>query len=143
MSKPTTPPIERALARLTVAASGCWEYPTLNESGYGVIGAGPRGGKTIRVHRLVFEYVNGPIPDGLHLDHLCRNRACANPDHLEPVTAGENVRRGERKGNQAQCAQGHKFTPENTRTTPRQRVCRECEKQRGIEYRARKRGNAA
>jgi len=52
------------------------------------------GGKTVRAHRFYYERINGPIPDGLELDHLCRVHSCVNPDHLEPVTHTVNMRRG-------------------------------------------------
>jgi hypothetical protein len=72
--------------------SGCWLWTRCVDSeGYGWIGtAGYRGVS----HRKAYEAVNGPIPDGLVIDHLCRNHSCCNPDHLEPVTRRENTRRG-------------------------------------------------
>ena len=60
-------------------------------NGYGLV---RRGGVMRRAHRWAWEQVNGSIPDGLVMDHLCRNRPCVNPAHVEPVTQAENVRRG-------------------------------------------------
>ena len=88
-------------------------------------------GQQVKAHRVVWSLTNGPIPDGLVLDHLCRNRACCNPAHMEPVTIGENVMRGEtipaRNAAKTECGNGHPFDPENTYISTRgARVCRRC-----------------
>lgn len=92
--------------------------------------------KGARGHRAVFEKEVGLIPTGLVLDHLCRNRSCVNPAHLEPVTNRENILRGEglaaRNAEATHCANGHEFTEENTYTYTNEsyphgrRVCKTC-----------------
>jgi hypothetical protein len=88
------------------------------------------GGKQYKPHRLAYQLTMGQIPDGLVIDHLCRNRRCCNPAHMEPVTNGENVHRGNgiyaRNGRKTHCAKGHEFTPENTLRRKHGRGCREC-----------------
>jgi hypothetical protein len=77
---------------------GCWIWTAfLHSDGYGRFHTKDANRKTIGrlVHRITYEELVGPIPEGLELDHLCRNRACCNPEHLEAVTHRVNVQRGE------------------------------------------------
>lgn len=77
-----------------VQADGCWLWTgRMNRHGYGQITAHYPKDKTYRAHRLAYELYKGPIPEGLHIDHLCCNASCVNPDHLEAVTSEENARR--------------------------------------------------
>jgi len=86
-------PVERALAKFEIDESGCWVWRGSRfRTGYANIANDP--GKTRLAHRVVYEALVGPIPQGLVLDHLCRVRHCINPEHLELVTGLENTRRG-------------------------------------------------
>lgn len=77
--------------------SGCWNFTgTVTPNGYGNVYGGHRGASPIKAHRYFYEHMVGEIPDGMVIDHLCRNTLCVNPEHLEPVTQSENVLRGAR-----------------------------------------------
>jgi hypothetical protein len=134
----------------SVMAGNCWEWTSKrNARGYG---CGRFGGKNLYTHRASYlEYV-GEIPDGYHLDHLCRNPACMRPDHLEAVPPYVNYMRGistpAKNKRKTHCKRGHEFTPENTRQVVTKygrqgRVCRACANAHDRRYRAQARGAAA
>lgn len=94
--------------------SGCWEWECNILHGYGRFCHGR--GKHYPAHRVLYEYLNGKIEEGLELDHLCRNKKCINPYHLEPVTHAENVRRATPFINYKRadfCHRGHKLEGDN------------------------------
>jgi hypothetical protein len=110
----------------------CWPWLAGKSHGYGVISAGGRYGRRLPAHRVAYEALVGPIPPGLVIDHLCRNTACCNPAHMEPVTAGENVLRGvgpsAREARMTHCDQGHPLSGDNLYIAPKtgKRNCRTC-----------------
>jgi HNH endonuclease len=113
--------------------SGCLPWiGHVAKSGYG---AYPHRGGQVRAHRVAYIEAYGSIPDGMIIDHLCRNRSCVNPDHLEAVDNWTNVRRGDSpvavNFHKTHCKRGHEFTPENTYVPPKrptQRNCRQCKR---------------
>lgn len=115
---------------------GCWLWTaSLDHRGYGQINAGGRRGKPLAAHRVAYELVVGPIPDGTELDHLCRNTICVRPDHLDPVTHTENMYRTpwvQAQMAKTRCVHGHEFTPANTYRRPgdNRRQCRACRRER-------------
>jgi hypothetical protein len=119
-----------------VDASGvCWEWTAAKlPYGYGFFWYIDR---MVRAHRWAYEDLVGPIPNGLTLDHLCRNPPCVNPDHLEPVTAEENISRSKsylrgaaHQRAKTHCPSGHPLLGDNLYTTPdNKRRCRVCRRE--------------
>lgn len=122
---------------IEVTESGCWEWTmSIDAQGYGRISID--GYSAYAVHRASYETFVGPIPDGLVIDHLCRNRCCCNPDHLETVTMQVNTLRGEGAGaknaRKTHCIRGHEFTEANTyRYGDGWRACRACRRRPALD----------
>lgn len=131
MRRKTT--IERFMAKIEVLPSGCWQWTgSMWGRKYVQFWVDKRH---VYIHRWAYEYFIGPIPDGLTLDHLCRNTRCANPWHVEPVTNKENGLRGNSKpainARKTHCVHGHPFNEANTRIRANgYRQCNECQRLR-------------
>lgn len=123
----------------------CWKWAAFcRPDGYGVIQMRNRSPRSQLAHRIAYELLVGPIPEGLQLDHLCRVRSCCNPLHLEPVTGRENLLRSpltQASINAAKthCPARHPYTPENTRLSREgSRYCLTCKRIKNREWRARR-----
>jgi hypothetical protein len=120
------------------------EYPCMvwerrkHTHGYGIFTHETKGHYT---HRVAYEFTREPIPGHLEIDHLCRNKACFNPQHLEVVTPQENLRRcpewTEFHSRKTHCPKGHPYSPENTRMYQERRFCRECGRDAERKYKLR------
>lgn len=123
------PAVERFWPKV-VKPESCWNWTGARQAGgYGRFAASP--GDAVLAHRWSYEALVGPIPDGMTLDHLCKNTACVNPAHLEIVTRETNALRGSRNAAKTHCDSGHEFTAENTYVPPSRpnvRDCRACRK---------------
>jgi len=96
--------------------SSCWNWKAYCFQGYGRLRF--KGFKTCKAHRIIYQLLVARIPDNLTIDHLCKNRSCVNPAHMEPVTLAENQRRAPTVGTvnrgKTHCPKGHEYTSENT-----------------------------
>lgn len=125
------PAIDRFVGKYVVdAQTGCWNWTAARDKlGYGYFGISRS--KNVMAHRWSYEHHVGPIPEGLVIDHLCRNASCVNPAHLEPVTQRENILRGTspmaHQARRTHCPQGHPYDEINTYIDAKgMRHCRRC-----------------
>jgi hypothetical protein len=126
----------------TAGPDSCWLWTASKfRDGYGQFRLDGHG-RNVSAHRYAYELLVGPVPEGLHLDHVrargCTSRACVNPAHLEPVTCRENLMRGSGfaavNAGKTHCAHGHKFSLENTYFRPKGgRACRACRREAEVE----------
>lgn len=128
-------------SRMHLVGDGCFDWTGSGDGkGYGKISV---GGRMLRAHRVSYELFVGPIPDGMTIDHLCRNRGCVKFTHLEAVSLKENVHRGDtvaaRNAAKTHCPSGHEYSAENmtARSVPNRRECKICMDRQRREYRAR------
>jgi hypothetical protein len=123
----------RACLPSSLDPAECWEWGGyVDKDGYGVLSGKPQTSG----HRASWLIHRGDLPDDLVLDHLCRNRKCVNPDHLEPVSIAENLRRQVKRGS---CRKGHPYTPESMYVSRSgRRICRPCRNAAVQRYAARR-----
>lgn len=115
-------PIERFWTKVDKnGPDGCWLWKASTRRRYGRYDC---EGKSHGAHRFAYELLVGPIPEGLTLDHLCRNTLCVNPAHLEPVTVRENILRG--RDSKTHCKNGHRLSGDNVLIRNGRRRCRAC-----------------
>jgi hypothetical protein len=125
---------ERFWLKVENSPTGCWIWiGSRSRLGYGNFWH-------VLAHRFAYELLISSIPVGLELDHLCRNRACVNPTHLEPVTRKQNMERATNASKEI-CPAGHPYTPENTYMQNGSRHCRQCNNEAGRRYRERHQQN--
>lgn len=134
------PDVDRFAEKIALTDNGCVEWIAgTNGTGYGQFGIGPRSArKKVYVHRWSYEHHVGPIPEGLVIDHLCGNRLCVLPAHLEAVTQRVNLARANdlstRNANKARCPAGHVYAGDNLYIYRWSRMCRACRRAAGRRY---------
>jgi hypothetical protein len=135
---------DRLLSKIRIQSdTGCWEWQAFRDAdGYGTFWL---NGESRRAHRASYELFVGPIPDEATLDHLCRNRCCVNPDHLDPVPIGENLMRSPEapasvNAQKTHCSRGgHPLSGSNLYICPRgKRECRTCRRETSRRFAARR-----
>lgn len=137
MAPRKTDPLKRLLEKLQITEAGCAEWTHyIERTGYARIWV---DGRNVLAHRWMYERFRQTIPVGLVIDHLCRNRACVNPAHLEAVTSQINTLRGDvplypHNAYKLFCPAGHPYSAENTYTGSRGRVCFICKKTNARAY---------
>lgn len=130
---------ERFHAKYVVADDGCWVWQDSVRSRYGFLLV---DGRKQMAHRVGYELLVGPIPEGMQLDHLCRNRTCVNPAHLEPVTQQENILRSENMAAKwARRTHCHKCGTKLRRRSEDRRYCPTCELERNRRFKKRKKAD--
>lgn len=131
---------ERFWGKVSVEPNtGCWLWTATCSGGYGRYSL---AGEMKNAHRVAYQALVGPIPKTLHMDHLCRVRSCCNPEHLEPVSPGENIRRGDTGkllADKTHCPQGHPYSGDNLFYDAGARKCRTCARARCRGYSPRRR----
>jgi hypothetical protein len=133
--------LRELFAKVDVVPGGCWTWTGGLQEGYGICKALRPGGSRL-VYKQVYEMLVKTVPEDLQLDHLCRNRACCNPAHLDPVPQKVNILRGEgacaQHARKTHCKRGHEFTPENTgKASNNGRYCIICSRAAAKRQRAR------
>jgi hypothetical protein len=129
--------LRRFMAKVERSEDGCWLWcASVTNRGYGRFRTKAQG--EVFAHRFSYEIHVGPIPEGLHLDHLCRVRRCVNPEHLEPVTCRENLLRGDTltaaNAAKTHCPKNHPYDETNTYMNAGSRRCRTCKRDRQREH---------
>lgn len=127
---------QRFLEKIDLSETGCWNWSGCKRSdGYGLAWS-IQNKRMERAHRVIFECVNGKIPDAMQLDHrVCRNKGCVNPDHLAVCTAEENREQPDNiigmKLRQTHCKRGHELSGDNLHIDSNgSRQCRKCRRAR-------------
>lgn len=136
--------------KVSIMQNGCWEWTAAKSKGHGRFWDS-QAGRIVQAHRFSYETLIGPIPQRKDLDHLCRNKPCVNPLHLEPVTRRVNCQRGDSgvptgvlQRAKTHCPKGHPYNEENTYIRPKdpykRRCCRACNREAVRRYKERKNG---